>query len=88
MSTCFTRRAPWQHDPFGAEIVDGRLYGRGSSDMKSGVAALVTAAIARADQLRGQTDGPGLSLIITAGEETGCEGAFAMAASASGAITL
>jgi succinyl-diaminopimelate desuccinylase len=73
---------PWQHDPFGAEIVDGRLYGRGSSDMKSGVAAFVCAAIARAERLRGQADGPGLSLIITAGEETGCEGAFAMARSA------
>ena len=70
--------AAWQHDPFGADIVDGLLYGRGSSDMKSGVAAFTTAAIARAEQLR---DGPGLSLIITAGEETGCEGAFAMAAS-------
>ena len=64
--------APWQHDPFGAEIVDGLLYGRGSSDMKSGVAAFVAAAIDLADSLR---DGPGLSLIITAGEETGCEGA-------------
>ena len=70
--------AAWQRDPFGAEIVDGRLYGRGSSDMKSGVAAFTSAAIARADQLR---DGPGASLIITAGEETGCEGAFAMARS-------
>ena len=78
-------RAAWQHDPFGAAIVDGRLYGRGSSDMKSGVAAFVAAAIARADRLREQADdGPGLSLIITAGEETGCEGAFAMAASAQG----
>ena len=67
---------PWQHDPFGAAIIDGKLYGRGSSDMKSGVAAFVTAAIARAEQLR---DGCGVSLIITAGEETGCEGAFAMA---------
>lgn len=64
--------APWQHDPFGAEIVDGRLYGRGSSDMKSGVAAFVAAAVNLADSLR---EGPGLSLIITAGEETGCEGA-------------
>lgn len=64
--------APWQHDPFGAEIVDGRLYGRGSSDMKSGVAAFVVAAIDLADLLR---QGPGLTLIITAGEETGCEGA-------------
>ncbi|MDP1899027.1 MAG: M20 family metallopeptidase [Rubrivivax sp.] len=65
--------APWQHDPFGAEIVDGRLYGRGSSDMKSGVAAFTAAAIAQSDRLR---DSAGLSLIITAGEETGCEGAF------------
>lgn len=64
--------APWQHDPFGAEIVDGRLFGRGSSDMKSGVAAFVVAAIDLADLLR---EGPGLTLIITAGEETGCEGA-------------
>jgi succinyl-diaminopimelate desuccinylase len=34
----------WSHDPFGAEIVDGRLYGRGSADMKSGVAAMLFAA--------------------------------------------
>lgn len=70
--------AAWRHDPFGASVVDGRLYGRGSSDMKSGVAAFTAAAIAQADRLR---EGPGLSLIITAAEETGCEGAFAMARS-------
>lgn len=74
--------AAWQHPPFGAEIINGRLYGRGASDMKSGVAAFTCAAIAHAlsaaSRLR---DGPGLCLIITAGEETGCEGAFAMAAS-------
>jgi succinyl-diaminopimelate desuccinylase len=68
---------PWQHDPFGAEIVDGRLYGRGSSDMKAGVAAFVAAAVAEADRLDG---GPGVTLIITAGEETGCDGAAALAA--------
>jgi acetylornithine deacetylase len=28
----------WTHDPWGAEIVDGRMYGRGALDMKSGVA--------------------------------------------------
>lgn len=35
----------WTHDPFGAEIVDGFLYGRGATDMKSGVAAFVAAAV-------------------------------------------
>jgi succinyl-diaminopimelate desuccinylase len=34
----------WSHDPFGGHIVDGRLYGRGSADMKSGVAAMLHAA--------------------------------------------
>ncbi|HEX6547342.1 MAG TPA: M20 family metallopeptidase [Candidatus Dormibacteraeota bacterium] len=34
----------WTHPPFGADIVDGRLYGRGSADMKSGVAAMLFAA--------------------------------------------
>jgi succinyl-diaminopimelate desuccinylase len=35
----------WTFDPFGAEIKDGYLYGRGSTDMKSGVAAFAAAAI-------------------------------------------
>jgi succinyl-diaminopimelate desuccinylase len=37
--------ARWTVDPFGAEIRDGWLYGRGATDMKSGVAAFVAAAI-------------------------------------------
>jgi succinyl-diaminopimelate desuccinylase len=37
-------RAAWTHDPFGAEISDGILWGRGATDMKSGVAAFVAAA--------------------------------------------
>jgi succinyl-diaminopimelate desuccinylase len=77
--------APWQHDPFGGEIVDGRLYGRGSSDMKGGVAAFTCAAITLADQLRGSA---GLSLVITAGEETGCEGAYHLAGSEAGRALL
>lgn len=63
--------APWTRDPFAGELDGGRLYGRGSSDMKSGVAAFVTAACRLADRLEGT---PGLVLVIVAGEETGCEG--------------
>lgn len=37
--------ADWTVDPFGAEIRDGFLYGRGATDMKSGVAAFVAAAV-------------------------------------------
>ncbi len=37
---------PWQHQPFGAEIEGGRMYGRGTSDMKGAVAAMVHAAAA------------------------------------------
>lgn len=34
----------WQHDPFGGEIVDGYLYGRGATDMKGPLAAMVYGA--------------------------------------------
>jgi succinyl-diaminopimelate desuccinylase len=37
--------AAWTVDPFGAEEKDGILYGRGATDMKSGVAAFAAAAI-------------------------------------------
>ena len=37
--------AAWTVDPFGGDIKDGILYGRGATDMKSGVAAFVAAAI-------------------------------------------
>ncbi|MED5304415.1 MAG: succinyl-diaminopimelate desuccinylase [Pseudomonadota bacterium] len=57
--------AAWTHDPFAAEISDGRLYGRGAADMKSGIAAFV-AAIARvpAEDIEGS-----ISLLITGDEE-------------------
>jgi acetylornithine deacetylase/succinyl-diaminopimelate desuccinylase-like protein len=34
-------RSRWRSDPLGADIADGRLYGRGSADMKGGIAALL-----------------------------------------------
>ena len=37
-------RDRWQHDPFAAVVVDGVIHGRGSSDMKGGVACMVYAA--------------------------------------------
>jgi succinyl-diaminopimelate desuccinylase len=36
--------AEWSRPPFGGDLVDGRIYGRGSADMKSGVAAAMLAA--------------------------------------------
>ncbi|MEY2536230.1 MAG: succinyl-diaminopimelate desuccinylase, partial [bacterium] len=62
----------WARDPFGGEIDGDRLHGRGSSDMKGGVAAIVVAAERVAALGRGRA---GLELVLCAGEETGCEGA-------------
>jgi succinyl-diaminopimelate desuccinylase len=68
--------APWRGNPFAGEVAGGRLFGRGSSDMKAGVAALVVAA-ERIAALGGGENG--LVLVLCAGEETGCEGARALA---------
>ena len=53
----------WKGDPFGAEIEDGMVVGRGASDMKSAIAAYV-AALSRLD-----SDAGTLSLFITGDEE-------------------
>lgn len=67
--------APWQQDAFGHDIVDGKLFGRGSSDMKAAVAAFIVACI---NQLEAIAAGHGIVLLLTGGEETGCDGARAL----------
>lgn len=37
-------KTQWKHDPFAGEIVDGKIYGRGTSDMKGQVSAMIAAA--------------------------------------------
>jgi succinyl-diaminopimelate desuccinylase len=64
--------AKWTRDAFAGETDGDRLFGRGATDMKSGIAAFVIAAIELAPHLERS---PGIVLIITAGEEIGCEGA-------------
>jgi acetylornithine deacetylase len=59
----------WEYDPWGKDIADGRLYGRGTMDMKGGVAAFLTAAKAVIDagiELKGD-----LSLHVVVDEEGG-----------------
>jgi succinyl-diaminopimelate desuccinylase len=58
----------WRHDPFGAIVEDGVLYGRGACDMKGGVAAMVAAALAFL-AARGPNFGGRLSLLVTGDEE-------------------
>lgn len=58
--------AAWTRPPFGAEIDDGILYGRGATDMKSGVAAFVAAAV---DFVRATPPDGAIILTITGDEE-------------------
>jgi succinyl-diaminopimelate desuccinylase len=56
----------WRADPFAAEVRDGVLYGRGAVDMKSAIAAFVTAA---GHILEGGKVSGSISLLITGDEE-------------------
>ena len=58
--------AAWSRDPFGGEIVDGVLWGRGATDMKSGVAAFVAAAV---DFVRDTPPDGSIVITITGDEE-------------------
>ena len=58
----------WSHPPFGGEIADGVLYGRGAADMKGAIACFAAAALdyvaAKGDDFEGS-----ISLLITGDEE-------------------
>ena len=67
----------WVYNPFAAEVAQGRIWGRGTVDMKGGLAALMVAAKTLAEArmpLRGD-----FILAATAGEETDSQGAMAIA---------
>lgn len=68
--------APWSFDPFSCELDGDRMYGRGTTDMKAAVAAF---AVAASEITQSKRPKAGLELVITAGEETGCEGAIYLA---------
>jgi succinyl-diaminopimelate desuccinylase len=64
-------RSRWTHDPYGGEIEDGQLYGRGSVDMKTGVAlGMLATARAQARDEKGELDGRVL-MHLAVGEESG-----------------
>lgn len=56
----------WTMPPFGADVMDGVMYGRGTTDMKSGVAAFSAAAI---DFVRNTTPDGAIILTVTGDEE-------------------
>jgi succinyl-diaminopimelate desuccinylase len=66
----------WSKDPFAGETDGDRMYGRGSSDMKAGVAAILAAARTFASRLAGT---PGITVVLTAAEEGGCIGSLELA---------
>jgi len=61
----------WTKDPFNGETAGDKLYGRGSSDMKAGVAAILISA---KNTIRDLAGTPGVVIVLTAAEEGGCIG--------------
>ena len=68
----------WSRDPFSGETDGDRLYGRCSSDMKAGVAAIMLAARTFSKRLEKT---PGVVIVLTAAEEGGCIGSQHLAKS-------
>lgn len=66
----------WDTDPFVLTEKDGNLYGRGATDMKAGLAAMVIAMLELKES--GATIPGTIRLLATAGEEVGMPGAKAL----------
>jgi acetylornithine deacetylase len=81
--------ATWTADPWGAEVRDGRLYGRGACDMKGGVAAILAAVRALgASGVLGRLDGE-LMVVLVPSEEDGGQGTLAaIRAGATGGLAI
>lgn len=69
----------WSCEPFGAEVRDGKIFGRGACDMKSGMAAALTAFAKTAELMREKGIQPEHSLVFigTVDEEGDMKGAEA-----------
>jgi succinyl-diaminopimelate desuccinylase len=59
-------KASWTHDPFAAKIIDGKLFGRGASDMKCAIACFASAA---EEFLAEKKPNFGIGFLITNDEE-------------------
>ena len=70
----------WQFPPFSAHVEDGKLYGRGATDMKSGLAAAVVAFKQAAHEKLDH----GIQLMATVGEEVDNDGARQLSAAGYG----
>src|SRR6266699_2313162 len=68
-------RASWQYEPWGADLVDGRIFGRGACDMKGGLIAALYAIKAIKDS--GLPVNGSLMAQSVIGEEDGGIGTFA-----------
>lgn len=61
--------AAWQHPPFAGDLAGDKLYGRGATDMKGGIAAFVAAALDHLAANNGRPKRGSISLLITGDEE-------------------
>src|ERR1700690_318386 len=62
--------AAWHHPPFGGEVAEDKLYGRGAVDMKGGIACFVAAALDHLAANGGKPKRGSISLLITGDEES------------------